>query len=74
MKNQMQMLRLLISSFDQDKVRSMFEAIKSDEIGLGSIDFNKVIPTPNNIYMFRDGGKMFRSLTIEHFTPVPNYS
>lgn len=28
----------------------MFEAIKNDEIGLGSLDFNKVIPTPANIY------------------------
>lgn len=30
----------------------MFEAIKNDEIGLGSIDFNKVIPMPEHI--FRD--------------------
>ncbi len=28
----------------------MFEAIKSDEHGLGSIDFNKVIPMPENIF------------------------
>lgn len=35
---------------DEDKVRAMFETIKSDKIGIGSIDFNKVIPTPDNIY------------------------
>lgn len=36
-----------------DKARrlAMFEAIKSDEYGLGSIDFNKVIPMPD--YIFR---------------------
>ena len=28
----------------------MFEAIQSDEIGLGSIDFNKVIPMPDYIF------------------------
>ena len=28
----------------------MFEAIKNDEIGLGSIDFNKVIPMPEHIF------------------------
>ncbi len=42
---------ILRVSGDPEKVREMFEAIKSDEIGLGSLDFNKVIPMPE--YIFR---------------------
>lgn len=41
---------ILSVSGDREKVREMFEAIKSDEIGLGSIDFNKVIPMPEHIF------------------------
>lgn len=37
---------ILRVSGDPEKVRSMFEAIKNDEIGLGSFDFNKLIPKP----------------------------
>lgn len=29
----------------------MFAAIKNDEIGLGSIDFNKIIPMPEHIFV-----------------------
>lgn len=31
---------------DPARVKALFEAIKSDEFGLGSIDFNKLIPMP----------------------------
>ena len=31
---------------DSEKIRSMLEAIKSDELGVGSVDFNKIIPMP----------------------------
>ena len=41
---------ILVVSGDADKRQAMFEAIKNDEIGLGSIDFNKVIPAPDNIF------------------------
>lgn len=41
---------ILRVSSDSQKVRAMFEAIKNDEIGLGSIDFNKVIPMPEHIF------------------------
>lgn len=41
---------IVIVSGDPDTVGAMFEAIENDEIGLGSIDFNKIIPTPDNIY------------------------
>ena len=37
---------ILRVSGDPEKVRAMFEAVKDDEIGLGSLDFNKVIPKP----------------------------
>lgn len=41
---------ILRVSGDGEKMAAMFEAIKGDEIGLSSLDFNKVIPTPDNIY------------------------
>lgn len=41
---------ILRVSGDPEKVRAMFEAIKNDEIGLGSFDFNKVIPMPEHIF------------------------
>lgn len=41
---------ILTVSRDADKMQAMFEAIKSDEVGLGSIDFNKVIPMPEHIF------------------------
>lgn len=34
---------------DPEKIRSMLEAIKSDEIGIGSVDFNKIIPMPKSL-------------------------
>ena len=37
-------------SGDPEKVKAMFEDIKDDKIGLGSIDFNKVIPMPEHIF------------------------
>jgi hypothetical protein len=41
---------ILRVSGDQKQIRAMFEAIKDDKIGLGSIDFNKVIPMPEHIF------------------------
>lgn len=41
---------ILRVSGNPEKVSAMFEAIKNDEIGLGSIDFNKVIPMPAHIF------------------------
>lgn len=34
---------------DPKKIRSMLEAIKSDELGIGSVDFNKIIPMPKSL-------------------------
>ncbi|MBA1336107.1 MAG: hypothetical protein HPY66_2066 [Firmicutes bacterium] len=41
---------ILTAHGDKKKVRAMFEAIKNDEIGTGSIDFNKITPMPEHIY------------------------
>ncbi|MFZ5753554.1 MAG: hypothetical protein ACOY3J_04890 [Bacillota bacterium] len=41
---------ILTAYGDKEKVRAMFEAIKNDEIGTGSIDFNKITPMPEYIY------------------------
>jgi len=35
---------------DSEKVKEILEAIKQDKIGVGSIDFNKIIPMPNDIF------------------------
>ncbi len=35
---------------DDIKVRKILETIKNDKIGLGSIDFDKIIPMPDNIF------------------------
>lgn len=40
---------ILRVSGDPEKVSAMFETIKDDEIGLGSLDFNKVIPKPETL-------------------------
>ena len=34
---------------DPERIRSMLEAIKSDELGIGSVDFNKIIPMPESL-------------------------
>lgn len=33
---------------DEKKIREMLEAIKNDDYGLGTVDFNKVIPMPES--------------------------
>ena len=33
-------------SGDDAEIKKMLESIKADEIGFGSIDFNKIIPIP----------------------------
>ena len=34
---------------DSERIWSMLEAIKSDELGVGSVDFNKIIPMPKSL-------------------------
>lgn len=41
---------VLKATGEENTVKAMFEAVKSDDIGLGSIDFNKIIPAPDYIY------------------------
>lgn len=36
-------------SGDSKRIRAIMEAIKHDEMGLGSVDFNKVIPMPESL-------------------------
>ena len=35
---------------DRKQIRELLEQIQSDELGLGTIDFEKIIPMPENIY------------------------
>lgn len=39
----------IIFSGDDAEIKKMLEAIKADEIGFGSIDFNKIIPMPESL-------------------------
>ena len=36
-------------SGDESRVQSMLKAIQIDEYGLGSVDFNKIIPMPDDV-------------------------
>ena len=36
---------------DPKEIRSMLEAIRSDEFGIGSVDFNKIIPIPESLHI-----------------------
>ena len=36
-------------SGDPERIRAIMEGIKHDEMGLGSVDFNKVIPMPESL-------------------------
>jgi len=42
--------RLTIVSTDNDRIREILESIKDEEHGLGSLDFEKIIPPPPCIY------------------------
>ena len=35
---------------EKEKIIELMESVKADEFGLGTLDFDKVIPTPDNIY------------------------
>lgn len=34
---------------DRKLIRKLMEQIQNDELGLGTIDFNKIIPIPENV-------------------------
>lgn len=34
---------------DEQRIREMLEAIQNDELGLGTVDFNKIIPMPESL-------------------------
>ena len=46
---------------DPARVKALFEAVKSDEHGLGSIDFNKIIPMPPDLNI-EEGSRTKRGL------------
>lgn len=37
-------------SGDENRIQAMLKAIQSEEFGKGSVDFNKIIPMPDNFY------------------------
>lgn len=36
-------------SGDKDRIRAMLKVIKNDEVGIGTVDFNKIIPMPESL-------------------------
>ena len=46
---------------DPARVKALFEAVKSDEYGLGSIDFNKLVPMPSELDI-EEGSRTDRGL------------
>ena len=42
--------RLAVQGVSDERVKEILEAIKNDEVGTGSIDFNKIIPMPDHIF------------------------
>ena len=36
---------------DESRIKTMLEQIKNDEIGLGSVDFEKILPMPEALHM-----------------------
>ena len=34
---------------EPDQIRAMLEAIRYDDLGIGSVDFNKIIPMPERL-------------------------
>lgn len=46
---------------DEKKIREMLEAIKNNDYGLGTVDFNKIIPMPESLNI-EAGSKTDRGL------------
>ena len=38
-------------SGDESRIKAMLEQIKNDEVGVGSVDFNKILPMPESLHM-----------------------
>lgn len=49
-----------IKNASMEHLDEILEAIKVDEIGIGSVDFNKIIPMPDNIYRGNLGSEEFK--------------
>lgn len=39
---------IVVVSGDENRIRAMLKAVQNDEHGVGSLDFNKIIPMPDN--------------------------
>lgn len=46
---------------DSAQIRAMLEAIQNEEVGVGSVDFNKIIPMPESLDI-EAGTKTIRGL------------
>jgi len=51
---------LSINNTSSERVQEILEAIKYDDKGIGSVDFEKIIPIPDNIYRGNLGADEFK--------------
>lgn len=61
---------ILTIQTDEEQVRDILEAVKSDETGIGSVDFNKIIPMPESLNIesstrAEHGLELYRSFLLE---------
>lgn len=54
---------IIILKGDEKQIREMLESIKSDDYGLGTVDFNKIIPMPESLNI-EAGSKTDRGLKL----------
>lgn len=52
---------IIILKGDEKRIREMLETIKNDDYGLGTVDFNKIIPMPESLNI-EAGSKTDRGL------------
>ena len=57
---------LTFTKCSSKRCREILEAIQMDEYGIGSIDFNKIIPQPEGLYLGDLGLEERRLLSLIH--------
>lgn len=59
-------------SGNKEKIAEMMENIKNDEVGVGSIDFNKIIPMPESLNIESGSATERGYKAYKDFTMIPS--